>query len=127
MKTIACLSLLLLSGCSQDAITEAEAFANSRGVVLTGKTENTRAGLSERAFDYKTKGGSVVIQEFKTEQSAEEVTGVAKKLGAMGSLMHDLREGGKEETKSLMVRHGRCTISITAPASTADAIKKSLQ
>ncbi|CAM4159459.1 hypothetical protein G4177_06075 [Corallococcus sp. ZKHCc1 1396] len=53
-----------------DTIESAEAFAKSRGVALTGKTENKEQIVAPRSYDYKVGEVEVAILQFNTSDAA---------------------------------------------------------
>ncbi|NNB96683.1 hypothetical protein HI113_22555 [Corallococcus exiguus] len=53
-----------------DTIESAEAFAKSRGVVLTAKTEDTKQVVAPRCFDYQAGRSRVGILQFNSPEAA---------------------------------------------------------
>ncbi|RKH11986.1 hypothetical protein D7X74_24510 [Corallococcus sp. CA047B] len=65
---------LSVIACSKglDTIESAEAFAKSRGVVLTEKTEDKEQIVAPRCFDYKGHGADVRLLQFNSHDAAAE-------------------------------------------------------
>ncbi|NBD09279.1 hypothetical protein GTY96_09875 [Corallococcus sp. c25j21] len=74
MRMLAIAIALSTVACSKglDTIESAEAFAKTRGVVLTEKTEDAKQMVAPRCFDYQSGASKVGILQFNSVDAARK-------------------------------------------------------
>ncbi|QSQ17241.1 hypothetical protein [Myxococcus landrumensis] len=111
-----------------DTIEDGEAFAESRGIMLSAKLENTRQAIAPRSYDYKVGDVELGITQFATGRAAKTWCEVATSTPGFGDIVCNglvafQMVGGEDVDRRRMVSalKGKTRYQMPAATTLADA------